>query len=102
MSYLTPVKVVKVEEAKPSTAVQKDYTKERIDGVKYFGVLKNTAVKSFTEFLHNRGFGAGKPNLSKIASANAGSAEVKEALLTLARKGLLVKPDGLNKWEENK
>lgn len=100
--FTTPVKVVKVEEAKPSTAVQKDYTKERIDGVKYFGVLKNTAVKSFTEFLHNRGFGAGKPNLSKIASANAGSAEVKEALLTLARKGLLVKPDGLNKWEENK
>ena len=47
-------------------------------------------------------FGAGKPNLSKIASANAGSAEVKEALLTLARKGLLVKPDGLNKWEEKK
>ena len=53
--FTTPVKVVKVEEAKPSTAVQKDYTKERIDGVKYFGVLKNTAVKSFTEFLHNRG-----------------------------------------------
>lgn len=100
--FTTPIKVIKVEEAKPSTAVQKDYTKERIDGVKYFGILKNTAVKSFTEFLHNRGFGAGKPNLSKIASANAGSAEVKEALLTLARKGLLVKPDGLNKWEEKK
>ena len=98
--FTTPVKVVKVEEVKPSTTVQKDYTKERIDGVKYFEILKNTAVKSFTEFLHNRGFGAGKPNLSKIAAANAESAEVKETLLTLARKGLLVKPDGLNKWEK--
>lgn len=100
--FTTPVKVIKKKETKATTAVQKDYTKERVDGVKYFGILKNTAVKSFTEFLHNRGFGAGKPNLSKIASANADSAEVKAALLTLAKKGLLVKPDGLNKWEQKK
>lgn len=100
--FTTPVKVVKKEETKTTTVEQNDYTKERVDGVKYFGVLKNQAIKSFTEFLHKRGYGAGKPNLSKIASANADSAEVKAALLTLAKKGLLVKPDGLNKWEQKK
>lgn len=100
--FTTPVKVIKKKETKATAAVQKDYTKERVDGVKYFGILKNQAIKSFTEFLHKRGYGAGKPNLSKIASANADSTEVKAALLTLAKKGLLVKPDGLNKWEQKK
>ena len=100
--FTTPLKVVKQEEKKPATTTQKDYTKERKPGVNYFGVLKNQTIKSFTEFLHKRGLGAGKPNLSKIAAANAESAEVKAALLTLAKKGLLVKPDGLNKWEEKK
>ena len=66
----------------------------------YFSELKNKAVTNITEFLHNRGMGAGQPNLSKIASLNADSLEVKAALFALAQKGLLKKPDGLNKWQK--
>ena len=66
----------------------------------YFAELKNKAITNITEFLHNRGIGAGKPNLSKIASLNADSPEVKKALFALAQKGLLKKPDGLIKWEK--
>lgn len=78
--------------------VEKDYTKDRVAGVKYFSTLKNDDVKSITEFLHNREIGAGSNNLGKIAAANADSTEVKNALFALAKKGLLIKPDGLNKW----
>lgn len=80
------------------TPVEKDYTKDRVAGVKYFSTLKNDDVKSITEFLHNREIGAGSNNLGKIAAANADSTEVKNALFALAKKGLLIKPDGLNKW----
>lgn len=80
------------------TPVEKDYTKDRVAGVKYFSTLKNNDVKSITEFLHNREIGAGSNNLGKIAAANADSTEVKNALFALAKKGLLIKPDGLNKW----
>lgn len=96
--FLTPVKPVE-EQKNPEE--KKEDNRERMEGVKYFSVIKNKTVDSITTFLHNRGFGAGKPNLSKIASVNAESPEVKEALFKLAQKGLLVKPDGLNKWEEN-
>ncbi len=74
--------------------------RRREPGVAYFAELKNKAVTNITEFLHNRGIGAGKPNLSKIASLNADSPEVKAALFKLAQKGLLKKPDGLKKWEK--
>ena len=74
--------------------------RRREPGVAYFAELKNKAVTNITEFLHNRGIGAGKPNLSKIASLNADSPEVKKALFVLAQKGLLKKPDGLKKWEK--
>lgn len=74
--------------------------RRREPGVAYFAELKNKAITNITEFLHNRGIGAGKPNLSKIASLNADSPEVKKALFTLAQKGLLKKPDGLNKWNK--
>lgn len=74
--------------------------RRREPGVAYFAELKNKAVTNITEFLHNRGIGAGKPNLSKIASLNADSPEVKAALFVLAQKGLLKKPDGLKKWEK--
>ena len=90
--FLTPVKT---EEKK---TVKKDYTKDRVAGVKYFSTLKNDDVKSITEFLHNREIGAGSNNLGKIAAINADSAEVKNALFTLAKKGVLIKPDSLNKW----
>lgn len=73
---------------------------EEMPGVKYFTAVKSAATKTITQFLHNRGFGAGKPNLSKIAAANCQSEEVKEALFALAQKGKLIKPDELNKWEK--
>ena len=87
--------------------VPKKTTKVKTDGdikgrepnVAYFSTIKSK-VSGITEFLHKRGFGAGKPNLSKIAALNADSTEVKDALFKLAKKGLLKKPDGLNKWEE--
>lgn len=87
--FLTPVSKPDPEEHR-----------RREPGVAYFSELKNKAVNNITEFLHNRGIGAGKPNLSKIASLNADSHEVKSALFALAKKGLLKKPDGLNKWEK--
>ena len=87
--FLTPVSKPKPEEER-----------KREPGVAYFAELKNKAVTNITELLHNRGIGAGKPNLSKIASLNADSPEVKKALFALAQKGLLKKPDGLKKWEK--
>ena len=74
--------------------------RRREPGVSYFSELKNKAVTNITEFLHNRGLGAGQPNLSKIAALNCDSKEVKAALFELAQKGLLKKPDGLNKWKK--
>lgn len=90
--FLTPMEVKKVE-------TKVDYTKQRVPGVKYFSVVTGSP-KSLTEFLHNRELGAGEPNLKKIAQANATSPEIKEALFTLAKKGLLVKPEGLNNWKK--
>lgn len=90
--FLTPVETPKKK------TVEKDYTKDRIPGVKYFSTLKNDDVKTITKFLHNREIGAGSNNLGKIAAANADSTEVKNALFALAKKGLLIKPEGLNKW----
>lgn len=87
--FLTPVPKEEPEEER-----------RREPGVAYFSELKNKAVTNITEFLHNRGMGAGQPNLSKIASLNADSLEVKAALFALAQKGLLKKPDGLNKWQK--
>lgn len=72
------------------------------DSVKYFSTLKNQAVKNIAEFLHNRGFGAGEKNLSKIAAANCQTKEVREALFALARKGRLIKPQGLNRRDVEK
>lgn len=88
--FLTPV-------PKPEPVEEE---RRREPGVAYFSELKNKAVTNITEFLHNRGLGAGQPNLSKIASINADSPEVKAALFALAQKGILKKPDGLNKWKK--
>lgn len=87
--FLTPVPKPEPEEER-----------RREPGAAYFSELKNKAVNNITEFLHNRGIGAGKPNLSKIASLNADSPEVKKALFALAQKGILKKPPGLNKWKK--
>lgn len=86
--FLTPVKK------------EKDYLKERVAGVNYFSTIKSDDTANITKFLHNKGFGAGEKNLAKIAEANCSSDEVKKALFELAKKGLLIKPDKLNKWEK--
>lgn len=90
--FLTAVKTAATQEI--------DCTKERKSGVKYFDPIKNKNISEFSDFLHKRKLGAGKPNLSKIANANAESDEVQGALLKLAKKGLLIKPDGLNAWKK--
>ena len=61
---------------------------------------KNKKAKDIKGFLHNRKFGAGENNLSKIAAANCKSKELKDAMFALAEKGLLIKPDGLNKKDD--
>lgn len=53
--------------------------------------------EDIADFLHKRGFGAGEHNLALIAAANYKKGKVKDALLELAKKGNLIKPDGLNK-----
>lgn len=88
--FLTPV-------PKPEPVEEE---RRREPGVAYFSESKNKAVTNITEFLHNRGWGAGTPNLSKIAALNCDSPEVKAALFALAQKGILKKPDGLNKWKK--
>ena len=55
--------------------------------------------EDIADFLHKRGFGAGEHNLALIAAANCKKGKVKDALLELAKKGNLIKPDGLNKKE---
>lgn len=86
------------EEFKDALTENDDYLKERVEGVKYFS--KNKKAKGIKEFLHNRKFGAGENNLSKIAAANCESKEVKDAMFALAEKGLLIKPDGLNRQDK--
>lgn len=95
--FLTPVTSTK----KSTAETKKDYAKDRVPGVKYFGVITGSP-KDLGEFLHNRDLGAGTPNIKKIAEANATSPEVKAALFALAKKGLLIKPEGLNKWSKSK
>ena len=63
-----------------------------------FSINKN--AKDLSEFLHNRGYGAGEHNLALIAAANCTKGKVKDALFALAQKGNLIKPDGLNKKDD--
>ena len=80
-----------------STNTDKEETEvaEKKEGC--FSINKN--AKDIGEFLHNRGYGAGEHNLALIAAANCKKGKVKDALFELAKKGNLIKPDGLNKKE---
>lgn len=60
----------------------------------------NKNAKGLAEFLHNRGYGAGKHNLSLIAASNCEN--LRKAMFELAEKGDLIKPDGLNEWSGEK
>lgn len=81
-----------------STNTDKEETEvaEKKEGC--FAPLKNPdTCEDISDFLHKRGFGAGEHNLALIAAANCKKGKVKDALLELAKKGNLIKPDGLNK-----
>lgn len=84
----------------PKQEKQEDAGQEGEADVKYFSTIKQDTVNGITEFLHNRGFGAGENNMSKIAAANCQSTEVRKALFALAEQGKLMKPSGLNKLEK--
>lgn len=81
-----------------STNTDKEETEvtEKKDGC--FAPIKYPETcEDISDFLHKRGFGAGEHNLALIAVANCKKGKVKDALLELAKKGNLIKPDGLNK-----
>lgn len=63
-----------------------------------FAPLKSPETcEDINDFLHKRGFGAGKHNLRLIAAENCKKGPVKDALLILAKEGRLRKPASLNK-----
>ena len=78
-------------------------TKEekKVEDIKKEGCFSNNKnAKNLSEFLHNRGYGAGKHNLALIAAANCQKKKVTDALFELAQNGNLIKPDGLNKKDD--
>ena len=84
------------------TKFKKAITEEEVKVVEKkegcFAPLKSPdTCDGIEDFLHKRGFGAGEHNLALIAAANCKKGKVKDALLELAKKGNLIKPDGLNK-----
>lgn len=79
----------------------KPMEEKEVDDIKKKGCFsRNKNADNISEFLHNRGYGAGEHNLSLIAAENAVTKEVKDALFKLAEKGNLRKPDGLNKLDK--
>lgn len=69
-----------------------------VEDIKKEGCFSNNkSAKNLSEFLHNRGFGAGEKNLRLIAAENWDN--LKPAMFALAETGDLKKPDGLNKWD---
>lgn len=82
----------------PKNKKEEETMTEKKEGC--FSINKN--ADNISEFLHNRGYGAGRHNLSMIAAANYRSKEVRNALFELAQKGNLIKPAGLNKgWKDD-
>lgn len=74
---------------------------KEVDDIKKKGCFsRNKNANNISEFLHNRGYGAGEHNLRLIAAENAMAKEVQDALLKLAKKGNLKKPNGLNKRKQ--
>lgn len=74
---------------------------KEVDDIKKKGCFsRNKNADNISEFLHNRGYGAGEHNLRLIATANCESKEVKDALFELAKKGNLKKPNGLNRKDD--
>lgn len=71
---------------------------KEVKDIKKKGCFSNNKnAKTLSEFLHNRGLGAGENNLRKIAAENW--RELKPAMFELAQAGDLRKPDDLNEWD---
>lgn len=69
---------------------------EKVKDIKKEGCFSNNKnAGSLSEFLHNRGYGAGEKNLRLIAAENWKG--LKPAMFELANSGDLRKPNGLNK-----
>ena len=72
---------------------------EEVKDIKKKGCFSNNKnADNLTDFLHNRGYGAGEHNLRLIAAENWDN--LRKAMFELANTGDLKKPDGLNDWKE--
>ena len=72
---------------------------EEVKDIKKKGCFSNNKnADNLTDFLHNRGYGAGEHNLRLIAAENWDN--LRKAMFELANTGDLKKPEGLNGWKE--
>ena len=72
---------------------------EEVKDIKKKGCFSNNKnADNLTDFLHNRGYGAGEHNLRLIAAENWEN--LRKAMFELANTGDLKKPEGLNSWKE--
>lgn len=72
---------------------------EEVKDIKKKGCFSNNKnADNLTDFLHNRGYGAGEHNLRLIAAENWDN--LRKAMFELANTGDLKKPEGLNNWKE--
>lgn len=78
--------------------VYRGLTRRRTAEQKLF--LTKVKAKEITlgSYLHSKGYGAGTPNLKKLAVANIDKPEIKAALLALAKSNKLALPKDLAKW----
>lgn len=78
--------------------VYRGLTRRRTAEQKLF--LTKVKAKEITlgSYLHSKGYGAGTPNLKKLAVANVDKPEIKAALLALAKSNKLALPKDLAKW----
>ena len=72
---------------------------KEVKDIKKKGCFSNNKnADNLTDFLHNRGYGAGEHNLRLIAAENWDN--LRKAMFEIANTGDLKKPDGLNDWKE--
>lgn len=72
---------------------------EEVKDIKKKGCFSNNKnADNLTDFLHNRGYGAGEHNLRLIAAENWDN--LRKAMFELANTGDLKKPEGLNSRKE--
>ena len=80
--------------------VYRGLTRRRKAEQKLFLTKVKTKEITLGSYLHSKGYGAGTPNLKKLAVANIDTPEIKAALLTLAKNKKLKLPKDLAKWSK--